>query len=66
MHKIKLFFSFFFLAISFSSFSRDVEKTAENIFGVDTLGKFSYHNAMYVAGGNDDLKLQFSFNYRLS
>ncbi len=66
MHNLKLSVYFFLLVISFSSFGRNVEKTAENIFGVDTLGKFSYHNAMYVAGGNDDLKLQFSFKYRLA
>lgn len=66
MYKIKLFWILFLLVISSSTFSRDVEKTAENIFGVDTSGKFSYHNPMYFIGGNDDLKLQFSFKYRLA
>lgn len=66
MHKIKLFFILFFFVISSSTFGRNVEKTAENIFGVDTLEKFSYYNPMYVVGGDDDLKLQFSFKYRLA
>ena len=37
----------------------------EEIIG-NQLKKLSYHEAMYIIGGDDDLKLQFSFKYRLS
>lgn len=61
-----LLLSWAFILVLPAQAARNVEKTTENIFGVAAMEKFSYYNPMYMIGGNDDLKLQISFKYRLA
>lgn len=51
--------------VAFGAKTTTTDKNAEAIFGTN-LQKLTYHEPMYVIGGDDDLKLQFSFKYRLS
>ncbi|WP_408095888.1 phospholipase A [Peredibacter sp. HCB2-198] len=44
----------------------ETEKNIESLFGIDRNQKFSFHQPTYFIFGNDDLKLQFSFKYRLA
>lgn len=54
------------LLFSFNTYARDTGAIAENILGISTNQKFSYYEPSYLIFGEDDLKLQFSFKYRLS
>lgn len=38
----------------------------QSMLGDQPQSKFSFHKPMYVVGGENDLKLQFSFKYRLT
>lgn len=51
------------LALAAKTTLRDAQ--AEAIYGTKA-DKFTYHEPMYIIAGDDDLKLQFSFKYRLS
>lgn len=44
----------------------ETEKLVESIFGANKYQKFSFHQPTYFVFGDDDLKLQFSFKYRLA
>lgn len=64
---LKMLLVLYVCIFSFSSQAeRDMEKTTENLFGTSALEKFSYFNPMYLIGNEEDLKLQFSFKYRLA
>lgn len=52
--------------VSFCVSARDTDEIAENILGASTNDKFSYYEPSYLIFGDEDLKLQFSFKYRLS
>lgn len=56
----------FLCAFSSPAPARDVGKDAAAIFGTEAKTNFSYYNSNYFVGGDDDLKLQFSFKYRLA
>lgn len=45
---------------------KDFEKTAEKVLGTSANEKFSFHKQSYAVFGDRDLKLQFSFKYRLA
>lgn len=51
---------------SLSVYAQNETKLVESIFGTDKNQKFSYHETNYFAFGDDDLKLQFGFKYRLA
>lgn len=44
----------------------ETKKLVQSIFGVDKNQKFSFHQPTYFIFSDDDLKLQFSFKYRLA
>lgn len=62
----KFVFLFLFFLSSQLSMARDIGQSAVAIYGTETTQNFSYYNSNYVIGGDDDLKLQFSFKYRLA
>lgn len=61
--KITLIIFFFF---TFNSYARDFEKIGKSLVGTDPSVKLSPHQPTYFIFGKDDLKLQFSFKYRLT
>lgn len=61
---IKIFILCLFL-LPFSGSAQDTENVAEQILGVNPKSKFSFHEPSYFIFGDDDLKLQFSFKYKL-
>lgn len=48
------------------SYAQSLEDNVESIFGTKVTQKFSAHRPSYFIFGDDDLKIQFSFKYRLS
>lgn len=44
----------------------DNEKLVNRVFGALSTEKFSFHETTYFVFGDEDLKLQYSFKYRLS
>jgi phospholipase A1 len=55
------------LLLTSPAFARPNEQqTIEAIFGTPENLKFSFHQPTYFVFGDDDLKLQFSFKYRLA
>ena len=70
---IRFFFLFILLQSSFSFaqkseevIQKEFEKTAEKVLGTASNEKFSFHRPTYAVFGERDLKLQFSFKYRLA
>lgn len=60
----KLFFVFLLLRVAISS-AEDLPEV-KSIFLTDAAEKFTFHQPTYFIGGKDDLKLQFSFKYRMA
>ena len=56
------------LLISWNTFAirQNPQETIEAIFGTPENQKFSFHQPTYFVFGDEDLKLQFSFKYRLA
>lgn len=65
---MRILFVLSFLVFSFNAFAirQNPQETIEAIFGTPENQKFSFHNPTYFVFGDDDLKLQFSFKYRLA
>lgn len=63
---LRIAFLLIFFIISNPSHARDIGQNAAAIFGTESSENFSYYNNNYIIGGDDDLKLQFSFKYRLA
>src|SRR5690606_25866467 len=59
-------FLVFLLTLTRQSLAQQNEEITERIFGVVPTERFSYHEPSYLVFGDDDLKLQYSFKYRLS
>lgn len=61
------FFVFFFLSFVEQVLAADEsQKVVESIFGARKQEKFSFHRPSYFIFGKDDLKMQFSFKYRVA
>lgn len=63
------FIPILFVLFTFTARSQNNENSdqvVESLFGTNKNEKFSYHQPMYFVFGDDDLKLQFSFKYRLA
>lgn len=61
-----LLFILFLLYVPQVSHAVRFDRTAESILGVRADDKFTLYEPSYFIFGDDDLKLQFSFKYRLS
>lgn len=63
---IKKLLTIILLVMSFCVSARNTDEITETILGASTNEKFSYYEPSYLIFGEEDLKLQFSFKYRLS
>lgn len=63
---VKLSFLILLIFTSSGVLARDTFEISDRILGASTNEKFTYHRPSYFIAGDDDLKLQFSFKYRLS
>lgn len=71
INKLILIFLLIIPSISFAQKTEEViqkefVKTAEKVLGTAANEKFSFHKQTYAVFGDRDLKLQFSFKYRLA
>ncbi len=60
-----LILSVLYIDMSFAAPARENDKIVESVIGSNAVEKFAYHKPTYLIGGIDDLKLQFSFKYRI-
>jgi len=65
MNKSVYIFLFAYVFLSPLSYGRDTQGLLRQIFGASSSEKFSFHEPTYFVFGDDDLKLQFGFKYRL-
>lgn len=52
--------------IAQSQDERQIDQIVQTVLGEDRTQKFSLHEPLYAIAGDDDLKLQFSFKYRMA